>query len=309
MEHQIIEFLSQPTLGGVGLILTVVFGITSLVLYEKQKQGKAIWFYVTVFNISPFPINNDNLSEGADTQIPSKPLGTETIYEVTIWNRGKSTIEGSAISPADPLVLTAGENHSILSSSLVSESRKAVSASAVVDKDKKCVSINFKFLDWKDGMKIVLTVARANPEKSRKMRYTGVLLRGIEREHRAPGVQLSGTVMGVNQIQRLRTIPFSVPITISIVMACVVICLAIGLVFSLSYVFSFPIGISLAGRYAAPALVFFLGAAFLWATVWLWHFRFLPSENNWFRHERFSEAFRSHMRARRLVEAEPDLEP
>lgn len=144
----IIELLSNPIIGFVGTVGTVLGIVLTVVLYQKGKQAKEPHWSIQTVNLFK---DYSGTVAGLDIQYMGDKVRDLSVSKVAFWNRGALTIDAGDLVDGDPLRLEANGKGRILSTKLISTNNKACQLllSASLEKDR--AFMKFEYLDRDQG--------------------------------------------------------------------------------------------------------------------------------------------------------------
>ena len=158
MRDSILIFLeSNPWLNLVFLALALLSVIISLALHYFGKRQK-----IPVFNKKSFTLIKDSLSEleGLSINFMGSEVANLTTTKISIWNKGKDTIDRRDVAPLDPVRVEVEGDYKILQSKIIYESND-INNFKICRADDLKVEIDFDYFYKNEG--IVVQIYHTSP--------------------------------------------------------------------------------------------------------------------------------------------------
>jgi preprotein translocase subunit SecG len=144
------KIADNPFLVLLGYVLTVLFGVLSVVLYFRGKKEKR----------PQYCTHGSNLFQGLKGIVPgvsvhfpghSDPIPRLSVAKLLFWNQGKETIRRQDIVKGEPIriVCNAGK---ILQANIIDQSEPSNRFSETVSQDHETVTLNFDYMDPGNGV-------------------------------------------------------------------------------------------------------------------------------------------------------------
>ncbi|WP_146247349.1 hypothetical protein [Micromonospora arborensis] len=141
-------------LGIAGLAVSVI-GIPITFILARRGRQRPELRYVLDHDVLIDP-HHGVLGEGLVVTSEGYPVTSISRTRLAIWNARGDAVRGNEILDTDPLRVDVGENGKVLQLKTLTRSRRQNEFRASLTSDGRVVSIDFKFLDAKDGGTIEL---------------------------------------------------------------------------------------------------------------------------------------------------------
>jgi len=147
------DIIQSTWFGALGFLLTVFFGILSIVLYRRGKKEKRPRYCTHGPNLF---WDLTKHVDGIKVHFPghSDPIPSLTITKLLFWNDGKDTIDYKRdVSRVEPIrIVCRREGVEILQADIIQANQPANMFSETVSQDKKVVNLTFDHVDKDEGV-------------------------------------------------------------------------------------------------------------------------------------------------------------
>lgn len=128
-------------LGVLGVFLSVFF-------YRKSKKNKAPTYIVRTINLMTKRIRNIDILQ---VLYAGQNISNLSVTKIAFWNAGKETIDKSDIACISPIKIEIKPEYEMLDANILFQKNKSNNFKIELSEDKKNISINFDYLDHKEG--------------------------------------------------------------------------------------------------------------------------------------------------------------
>lgn len=126
-----------------------VLGIcSSVVVYMKSKKNKAPTYIVRTINLMTKRIRNIDILQ---VLYAGQNISNLSVTKIAFWNAGKETIDKSDIACISPIKIEIDPEYDMLDANILFQKNKSNNFKIELSEDKKNISINFDYLDHKEG--------------------------------------------------------------------------------------------------------------------------------------------------------------
>ena len=172
------EYLnSNQWLNLIFLLLAVSSIFFSYLLYLKSKKIKRPTYLIKSFNLVREKVSK---IEQVKILYNEEIIDNLTVSKLSLWNKGKETINRNDVAPKDNIRIDIAENYRILNANIIYQKKAANNFSLDLNKSKTSLKINFDYFHFNEGVIIELY-------------HTGIS--GNE-------LKLNGTIKGIEKIQK-----------------------------------------------------------------------------------------------------------
>ncbi|CAL2083489.1 conserved hypothetical protein [Tenacibaculum dicentrarchi] len=175
---ELAEYLNNNQwLNLVFLLLAISSIVVSYLLYLKSKKSKKPTYIIKSFNLVKEKVSK---IEQVKILYDEKVINNLTVSKLSLWNKGKETIDSSDIAPKDKIRIDIAKNHKILNANIIYQKKIANNFSLNLNKSQSSLKIDFDYFHFNEGVVIELY-------------HTGTSSSELE---------LNGTIKGVKEIQK-----------------------------------------------------------------------------------------------------------
>lgn len=129
-----------------------ILGISSSVItYIKSKKSKRPTYIVRTINLMTKRIKNINILE---VLYAGENISNLSVTKIAFWNAGKETIDQSDIADKSPMKIEIKPEYKMLDANILFQKNESNDFNLELSEDKKNISINFDYLDYKEGVVI-----------------------------------------------------------------------------------------------------------------------------------------------------------
>ncbi|MBP2029909.1 hypothetical protein J2755_000843 [Methanohalophilus levihalophilus] len=146
-----IDQLTNPN-----IIVGYIIGIVGIIIAIKSRKEKRPSYSTRSFNIIDSSISK---FESLNILYSDEQIENLTVSKLIFWNKGRETIDGSDITPAEPLFIVPKKNCKILDAKIIDSKEPANNFSLEKIADEKGFQLKFDYVDKDEGIiaKIVHT--------------------------------------------------------------------------------------------------------------------------------------------------------